>query len=519
MKSLKLFQFLRKPISLWAFSGLMSLGNLIFFNIPFFSFVLEHSSHSFLTKSLLTASLVIVMLALNFMMCYLLVYFLRYVGRILLAVCNVLSAVCTFFVVNYHVLIDRSMMGNVFNTRESEASGFITPMLLLYVFVFGILPAVYILVQKIDRGKIKRLGIACGSSIGLSVALVLLNLNQVLWIGKYDTALGALVMPYSYIVNTVRWFSSQADANKEETLLPLGTFEDDEKTVVVLVIGESARKANFQLYGYDVPTNPKLSQRSDLEVFNAQSCFTYTTAGSKSILEYKATSDLYEILPNYLNRMGAEVVWRTTNWGEPPVHIKDYKAKNDLMKEHPEINAEYDEILTAGLRGRILASKKNKVFVVLHTSTSHGPCYNTKYPKEFEKFTPVCSNVENAKDSIPELINAYNNTILYTDHLLNGLIDTLSTLKDWRCAMMFVSDHGESLGEKNLFMHGLPMSVAPKEQYEIPFLVWTSPGFRQLRPKKELIDQHYVFHSVLNLLSVKSPIYDQEHDLFSARKR
>src|SRR3712207_6005722 len=516
---MKVFQFLRKPMSLTVFAGLMSLGNLVFYNIPFFNFVLEHANHSFLTKSFLMISLVIIMLVLNFMMCYLLIYLLRYVGRIILAICSILSATCTFFVINYHVLIDRSMLGNVFNTRESEASGFITPTLFLYVLFFGVLPAIYILAQKIDRGKLKRLGIACGSSLGMAVVLVLLNLNQVLWIGKYDTELGALVMPYSYIVNTIRWFSAKADANKEEILLPKGTFEDNEKTVVVLVIGESARKANFQLYGYDVPTNPELSRRNDLTVFNAQSCFTYTTAGTKSILEYKETSKLYEILPNYLNRMGAEVVWRTSNWGEPPVHIKEYKTKHDLQKEHPHIPAHYDEILTAGLRDRILASKKNKVFIVLHTSTSHGPNYNTKYPKEFEKFAPVCTNVEHAKDSIPELINAYNNTILYTDHLLNGLIDTLSTLEGWHSAMMFVSDHGESLGENDLYMHGLPMSMAPKEQYEIPFFVWTSPGFRQLKPKKELIDQHYVFHSVLNLLSVKSPIYDGEHDLFINKKK
>lgn len=518
MRKLKAFSLLRKPLPLAVFAGLMSAGNLIFYNLPLFRFVQEHSSQALLTKSLLMASMAVLMLALNFTVCYAVVFLLRYAGRVILAVCSVLSAACTYFVVHYQVLMDRSMMGNVFNTRESEAAGFLTPALFVFVFFLGILPALYILVRKIDYGKWRRFGIACGSAVAVSVVLVLLNLGQVLWIGKYDTELGALVMPYSYIANSIRWFSVKADANKVETLLPKGSFEDDEKTVVVLVIGESARKANFQLYGYPVPTNPLLSRRRDLAVFNAQSCFTYTTGGTKSILEYKATSDLYEILPNYLHRMGAEVVWRTSNWGEPPVHIPDYKAKHDLTKAYPDVPPQYDGILTVGLRDRILASKKNKVFVVLHTSTSHGPNYNTKYPREFERFTPVCCNVENAKDSLPELVNAYDNTILYTDYLLNGVIDTLGTLEGWRCAMMFVSDHGESLGENDLYMHGLPMSVAPKEQYEIPFLVWTTPGFRQLKPKKN-IDQHYVFHSVLNLLSVKSPVYDPEHDLFEIRKK
>lgn len=514
MKNLKILGFLRQPMKLTLFAGVMSLVNLVFYNIPFFNFVSENSNHSFLTKALLLVSLVIVMLALNFMMCYLLVYLLRYVGRVILAVCHVLSAVCTFFVVNYHVLITDSMIGNAFNTRESEASGFLTFSFFLFVLILGILPAVYVLTQKIDRGKIRTLGKVCGGSLGLTVILVLVNLNQVLWIGKFDTELGGLVMPYSYLVNTIRLQSAKSDEQKVETLLPKGTFADQEKTVVVLVIGESARKANFELYGYKRQTNPNLSKRKDLTIYQAQSCATYTTAGTKGILEYKDTSDLFEILPNYLNRMGADVVWRTSNWGEPPVHIKEYKNNNELAKEYPSAVTSYDEILMAGLRERILSSKKNKVFIVLHTSTSHGPCYDEKYPKEFQKYKPVCTNVENAKDSIPELINAYDNSILYTDYLLNNLIDTLSTLKGWNSAMMFVSDHGESLGENNLFMHGLPKNLAPKEQYEIPFFVWTSPGFRKAVPRKDVIDQHFVYHSILDLFAVKSPIYDPTHDLF-----
>jgi lipid A ethanolaminephosphotransferase len=123
------------------------------------------------------------------------------------------------------------------------------------------------------------------------------------------------------------------------------------------------------------------------------------------------------------------------------------------------------------------------------------------------------------------LVNAYDNTILYTDYLLSNLIDTLRSMTNWNSALFFVSDHGESLGENNIFMHGLPMKLAPKVQYEIPFLVWTSPGFRKYKPTSRqsepsdntlpaVLDQHYVFHSVLNLLSVESPAYDKTHDIF-----
>ena len=138
----------------------------------------------------------------------------------------------------------------------------------------------------------------------------------------------------------------------------------------------------------------------------------------------------------------------------------------------------YDDILYHGLRERIESSKKNKVLIILHTSTSHGPQYANKYPKEFEIYKPVAMNVEEGEKNVGMLVNAYDNTIRYTDYLLDSLINTLHAMTDWKSAMIFISDHGESLGENKMFMHGLPMKLAPKEQYEIPFLVWTSENFR-----------------------------------------
>ena len=113
------------------------------------------------------------------------------------------------------------------------------------------------------------------------------------------------------------------------------------------------------------------------------------------------------------------------------------------------------------------------------------------------------------------LVNAYDNTIRYTDYLLSGLIDTLRTVKDRKCPMIFISDHGESLGENKMFMHGLPMRLAPKEQYEIPFLVWTSTDYRSYKSNlPAVLEQHFIFHSVLNLLSIESPAYNEEFDIF-----
>ena len=345
------------------------------------------------------------------------------------------------------------------------------------------------------------------------------NINQTLYISQHDTELGGLLQPWSYLVNTFRITSSNIDEQAEEVKLPDGRITDNEKTVVVLVIGESARKANFQLYGYQRDTNPLLSKQERLKVYEANSCATYTTAGSKAILEPIDSDKLYELLPNYAFRTGIDVTWRTSNWGEPPIHINEYLTDTELSDMYPDENNAYDGILFAGLRQRIESSHKNKVLVVVHTSTSHGPNYADKYPREFEVFKPVAKNVEEGEKNISLLINAYDNTIRYTDFLLNNLINTLQSMKDWNSAMIFISDHGESLGENKMFMHGLPMRLAPKEQYEIPFLVWISENFRVFKTKKELpmvLEQHFVFHSVLNLLSIDSPAYNKDYDIFVA---
>jgi lipid A ethanolaminephosphotransferase len=314
--------------------------------------------------------------------------------------------------------------------------------------------------------------------------------------------------------------SFSQDEQAEEIKLPDGKITDREKTVVVLVIGESARKANFQLYGYARDTNPLLSKRAGLKVYQATSCATYTTAGTKAILEPQDSGDLYELLPNYAYRTGVDVSWRTSNWGEPPIHVPEYLTNEELGEQYPGENVYYDAILQKGLRQRIESSQKDKVLIVLHTSTSHGPKYANKYPKEFEVYRPVAQNVEEGEKNVGRLVNAYDNTIRYTDYLLDSLITTLRSMSEWHSAMIFISDHGESLGENKMFMHGLPMKLAPKVQYEIPFLVWVSEGFRDYKPEQDLpavLEQHYIFHSVLNLLSIQSPAYNAAYDIFKLR--
>ena len=510
----------QRPLSLFSFSCIVSIGTLLLYNLPFFQFVIDNSNESPLGVVWLTVSLVVIMLVLNFMMTYLAMFCMRVVGRILLAIFSLINATAVYFILTYNVIINATTIENVFNTRYSEASGFFSWSLWLFILVFGVLPALFCLLQPVVIGKAKKLGFYCGCSLAVIFVVGLLNINQTLFITQHDTELGGLLQPWSYIANTYRVISFSQDEQAEEIKLPDGRITDDEKAVVVLVIGESARKANFQLYGYQRDTNPLLSKQQDLKVFQANSCATYTTAGAKAILEPKDCDELYELLPNYAFRTGVDVSWRTYNWGEPPIHVDEYLTDQELAQMYPDTDASYDGILYAGLRERIESSQKNKVLIILHTSTSHGPQYANKYPKAFEVYKPVAMNVEEGEKNVGMLVNAYDNTIRYTDFLLDSLINTLRAMTDWKTAMIFISDHGESLGENKMFMHGLPMKLAPKEQYEIPFLVWTSENFRTYKHDlPAVLEQHYIFHSVLNLLSIQSPAYNEKYDIFQVPQK
>lgn len=512
---MRLFDFLHKRLSLHKFVAGCSVANMLLFNIPFLLFVVDHADFSNASHWLLVASMGVLLVTLNFFAFYLFLFLFRVVGKVLLALFALLNGLCTYFVITYHNFMDGAMMNNVLNTRYSEASGFFTWQMVLFTLVLGVLPAVFILKQKVDWGSWRKFGKWAGGSLAISILLVLVNFNQVLWIGKYETELGGLAMPWSYTVNMIRMLNARFQQQREEIILPDAQFTGADKSVMVLIIGESARAANFQLYGYNRPTNPLLSELPDLHVFNANSCATYTTAGVKSILEYKDTPDLYEILPNYLYRAGADVVWRTSNWGEPPVHISEYVNKDELALTYHWDNPDYDMLLVQGLKDRIEHSAKNNVLIVLHTSTSHGPEYQNHYPAQFERFKPIATNVEDARKDLKKLNNAYDNTIVYTDYILRSVIDTLRTLDGWKAAMIYASDHGESLGEDGLFMHGVPMKIAPREQYEIPFLLWHNDSTLAVKKPQETIDQHYVFHTVLDWFQVKSEIYDKKKSLFN----
>lgn len=489
----------------------LSIYTLIAYHEPFFSHALKCTEGGF-NAFLIIGGLGVIMLALNFFFYYFLLYSGRFIGKCIVAFTLISDAIMLYFVNTYEVLVTDQMMGNVFNTQYSEASGFFSLSFVLYVVFLGILPSIYVFARKIEYGTFKRFLANIGTALGIVLAVALINIKNWTWIDRNATELGSMLMPWSYTVNSVRYYNAEKKRNAKAILLPDASISREGKDVCVLIIGESARRDHFSLYGYDKQTNPYTS-RDSVTALIANASATYTTAGVKAILDHQATGKLYEILPNYLHRTGVDVSWRTSNWGEPPVHFEKYYKVEDLKERFPDADERYDGILLKGLKEDILASDKEKVFIVLHTNTSHGPIYNKKYPAEFEVFTPVCNTVEMSKTNPEELLNAYDNSIVYTDYLIHSVIETLRELPEWNSCVLYVSDHGESLGENNLYMHGVPMSIAPKEQIEIPFIVWTSDKSINVKELGE-VGHYHVFHSVLDFLGVESPVFDESKNIF-----
>lgn len=499
-----------RPIHIATLSALVSIFTLVGYNIPLFKGVAESLEGGF-NGVLIFVSLTVMILAVHFLLVYLLLYVGRIVGRLIIAMSFVCNAVALYFINCYEVLVTSEMMGNVFNTRYSEASGYLSLSGALYILLLGALPAVLLLLVKIDYGRAKQWGVSTAVALVTIIGFGVANLSNTLWVDRNVPRLGSLILPWSYTVNSVRYYNSWKRLNQKEILLQDATISNDEREACVLIIGESARSANFSIYGYERTTTP-LIELDSVVALEAESAATYTTAGVKAIVDHKATNTLYEILPNYLYRTGVDVVWRTSNWGEPPLHIANVEKVAKLKELYPEADAAYDGILFEGLKERIEKSDKHKVLIVLHTNTSHGPTYYKKYPAEFERYTPVCTTVEMSEADREELINAYDNSILYTDYLIHTAIEQLRSLEGWQTTLIYVSDHGESLGENNLYMHGMPKSMAPSEQFDIPFIVWSSAGRTVTKQK---VGQYHVFHSVLSALSIESEVYNAEFDIFS----
>lgn len=448
---------------------------------------------------------------------------LKPVGMVL-AVAN---AGALYFMHAYGVVLDRAMMGNVANTDWAEATAFLSPAMLLFVLMLGFVPAAVLSRVEIvpdHRGRLVLQGVVL---VVLGTGAMYLASASWLWIDRHARVIGGMILPWSYVVNAGRHVSTQLAATRAATALPDASFGSDEKTVVLLVIGESARAASFSLYGYGRATNPKLAAAGAVPLRNARACATYTTAALMCILSHDDPGSLLagakELLPGYLQRHGIDVAWRTNNWGEPALRLADHRRAKDLASGCAGEGCAHDEVLLHGLEARIRASAGRKLLVVMHQTGSHGPSYASKHPPSFELFRPACKSVELSQCPPGSLVNAYDNTILYTDHVLARAIEVLKGLGDVSSTLLYVSDHGESLGEYGLYLHGTPLAVAPEVQTAIPFVVWMSDAFKRRHRADDAVllarqahSHANVFHSVMGAFDMRSSVYVRDLDIFAS---
>ncbi len=500
--------------------------NALLYHWPLLSFAVGTLDLTSVTGNLTIATLLVIVLSATVLVLTPLALISQRLLRPMCMLIAIGNAVAVYFAVTYHVLLDDTLMGNVLNTDFAEASEFLHPRLAVYVLVLGVLPCWLLARVRIQRTPRSHLAVATLGCLLVTTIWCLVASRTWLWFDENSKSVGGMIMPWSYVINTGRYLAPTLMAPAEPALLPPATFSSNEKTVVVLVIGEGTRAENFELYGYHRATNPLLSKASVVALTNTTACATYTTAAVRCILSHvDAGSPFarpYEPLPSYLQRNGVDVIWRTRNAGEPPIVVRTYQKASDLEASCAGEGCAYDEVLLSGLEQRIKASPSQRVFVVLHPTGSHGPAYYARYPAEFEYFKPVCKSVELGKCTRDELVNAYDNTILYADYFLLRVIGVLEQLRDTATLLIYVSDHGESLGEHGMYLHGLPRSVAPDVQLDIPFLVWMSDGFvRQKAVQFERLkaqrshSQRDIFHTVMGAFSMHSNAYLGNFDIFS----
>jgi lipid A ethanolaminephosphotransferase len=458
--------------------------------------------------------------------------------RAMKAVCIALligNAIALYFIHAYNVMFDKTMMGNVFDTDRQEALGLFHPTLIAYLLALGVVPALIVARTSIvGSSRLKRLALLAITSV-FGCILVYAGSSTWLWFDKNAKHLGGLMLPWGYVANATRLLEDRADANRTlEPLPPLhfAAIHPQRKTIVLLVIGESARAGNFSLYGYRRDTNPELARAGVIALPDARACATYTTAAIRCMLSATgrdaSARDSRETLPDYLQRHGVEVIWRSNNGGEPPLKVALYQRADDIRKRCTGTGCErlaFDEALLYRLKDLLADSTSRRIFVVLHPAGSHGPTYYRKVPRAFARFQPVCTSVDLGRCSPQSLVNAYDNSILYTDHFLAETIGILQAIPQSASAMIYLSDHGESLGERGFYLHGAPNSIAPDEQRAVPFLVWMSPAFRASRSvsaadmlAKASFSDDNIFHSVLGAFGGSSAVYRPAFDLFSPAK-
>ena len=451
-----------------------------------------------------------------------------------------LSSATNYFMYNYGVYIDATMIRNTFETNQREALDLLTFKLFVWITITGIIPAIILIFTKIKYKKfLSELKLRLiFSGIGILIILIFtgISFKEYAAFGRNNRDVRKLINTINYNYATIRYFRLQYLAHRKFIILDKNPqiipYDDKSRTLLVLVIGETARAKNFSLNNYDRETNPLLKKEDIVNFKNVSSCGTATAISVPCIFsnmnreEFDVVDAKYiENLLDIVKSAGYDVIWLDNDDGCKGVCNRVYTEEMVKINNKKYCDGEYcmDDVLLDGLDDRIKNIKKDTLLVI-HTMGSHGPTYYKRYPESFKKFTPSCDTAELQNCEKQQIVNAYDNTILYTDYILSSIIKSLKKFPELESSMLYVSDHGESLGENNIYLHSMPYKIAPEEQTHVPMVMWMSETMK----KEDFIDysclkqeatndsfsHDNIFHSVIGLLEIKSSTYKKEYDMF-----
>ncbi len=471
----------------------------------------------------------------------------RWTLKPLLTLLLIAAAFGAHFMLSYGVVIDTTMMTNALQTDAREATGLLNLRLMAIVFVLGIVPSLVIWRLPLAYGPWARrllqnlfLLMGAGVLLGLSVALsfqplasTMRNHKQIRYLMNPLNsiyALGSLAVGSRARINSgVEPIGLDARA---PVIAPGGR-----PPFLIMVLGETTRSGNFGLNGYVRPTTPELEKDQVASFGNVWSCGTSTAASVPCMFSslgraaFDARNTDYEGLLDVIQRSGMAVLWLDNQSGCKGTCDRVPNASTTSL-QNPQLcpnGACYDEIMLEGLEKRIAAlpleQRERGVVLVLHSMGSHGPAYYQRSPDAFKRFKPECATNDLQNCSQSELLNAYDNSIAYTDHFLASTISWLKTQQTtYDAAMVYIGDHGESLGESNLYLHGLPYAIAPDLQKMVPWITWLSAGFEKSRAvstqclkgrRDEKLSHDNLFHSILGLLHIQSQVYQSRLDAYA----
>lgn len=455
----------------------------------------------------------------------------------------------TYFMYTYGAVIDQNMMVNVFETNSQEATALVTPQMLLWIAAIGLIPSIVLMFVRIRSGKwwytlLMRVAAILGAlMVIILVASVFYKDYASLF--RNNKSIVKMVTPANYVsaiakYSKNRWFAGDQtlvrigqDAQKGPVILA-----QKKKTVLVLVVGEASRAENYSLNGYARDTNPQMKKQNMINFPQASSCGTETAVSLPCMFSnmprknYDADLARHqEGLLDVLAHAGVNLLWRENDGGckgacdrIPHTDMTQWKL-DEFCKDKSCI----DDVNLHRL-DNVLDGLKQDSVLVIHLMGSHGPAYYQRYPKEYRQFTPTCDTNQIQDCDHQALMNTYDNTILYTDSVVSKTIDALKARQTtMNTALIYLSDHGESLGENGLYLHGTPYLIAPAQQTHIPFMFWLSPDYvnsysinepcLRVQAAKTAVSQDNLFSTVLGMMNVKSAVYQPQMDIINTCRK